>query len=271
MASLPPRRSNGSGSSDFRPVPPRKSNNALWIVLIVAAVCLVLTCTVGGILAALLFPAVQQAQVAVKQQDASNDLRNIGLASLNFHHMNNHFPPALADGSDPKITEPISFHTSLLPNMDQPDLLRALDRTIPWDDNANRVWYSTVIGDYVSPEFEETVNAEGYAVTHYVPNTQAIRNGVGLPLREITDGSSNTILAGQINAAFPAWGDPENGRDPANGFGGGANAFGGSGSNGALMLMMDGSVRTISPNMSPLGAAALASPSGNDAAPPPAN
>lgn len=272
MASLPPRRS-GQGAadySDFRAIPPRRSNNALWIVLIVAAVCLVMMCTVGGILAALIFPAIQQARGAVKREEVRNDLMVIGLSAHNFHDQFAYFPPAAADGSDPKITEPISFHTALLPFIDQPALDRAVDRTIPWDRAENRTSYATVIDLFLSPEFEEAMNVEGYAVTHYVPNTQVIQNGKGMRIQDVTDGTSNTILAGQVNAGFPAWGDPNNGRDPANGFAGGANAFGGMSSDGALMLMMDGSVRTMGPRMNPTAAAALASPNGGETTPPPA-
>ncbi|MDQ3330632.1 MAG: hypothetical protein M3552_08260 [Planctomycetota bacterium] len=82
----------------------------------------------------------------------------------------------------------------------------------------------------------------------------------------MTDGTSSTILAGSIDAAFPAWGDPQNGRDPTNGFAGGPHSFGG-GPVGAYMLMIDGSVRTFGSKTDISVAAALASPSAGDEVP----
>nr|MDQ3330633.1 DUF1559 domain-containing protein [Planctomycetota bacterium] len=213
---------------------------------------------------ALLLPAVQQAREAARRSQAMNELKQIGLAAHNFHDAHSHFPPPAGDGSqDPSVTSPISFHTALLPYINQQALYSGIDKSIPWDDPANQMSYSMVVPTFLSPQYEERTTANGYAVAHFVPSVHLMRDGKPLSMREITDGTSNTVMAGQIQAPFPAWGDPNNGRDPAAGFAGGPTAFGGR-TGGGLILMMDGSVRFVSENMAPSVAGAIATPDGGE-------
>jgi hypothetical protein len=241
-----------------------KSSNTVVIVLVVVAACLLIMCMVGGVLVALLLPAVQQAREAARRTQSKNNIKQIALASHNFHDTYNHFPPFAADGSEsPDVTAPVSFQTAILPFMEQAPLYGSIDKTVPWDDPKNRGPYGTEIAQYLSPQFAERTGANGYALTHYAPNSKLVENGAGLSMAEITDGTSYTVLSGGINSAFPAWGDPQNARDPANGFRGGATAFGGT-VGGALIGMADGSVRFVSENTSPDIAAALGTPDGGE-------
>jgi type II secretory pathway pseudopilin PulG len=266
MASSPPPQ-YGDESPDLRR-PASRSNSTLWIVLAVLAGCVVMMCLVGGILLALLLPAVQQAREAARRTQSMHHLRQIGLAAHNFHDRYNHLPPFAPDGSSvPDVTAPVSFHTSILQFMNQEVLYGMIDTSAAWNDPANHTPYAVVVPEYLSPHFDDRTDAKGYGLTHYVPNVQALaEEGRGIRFHEVTDGLSNTILAGSVAAAFPAWGDPQNGRDPAKGFAGGPEALGGP-HGGALILMMDGSVRFVSEHTAPNVAAALASPSGDEPLP----
>jgi hypothetical protein len=266
MASVPP----GGYGDEFAaaPRPAARPSNALWIVLVVVAACLVMMCLVAGVLAALLFPAVQQAREAARRSQSMNNLKQVGLAGHNFHDTYGRFPPPAGDGSDdPNVASPISFNTAILPFLDQMALYGGIEKSVAWDDPINKNAYSTVVPLYISPQFEDRTGPTGYGLTHYVPNSRMFEeNGAGMIMQDVTDGLSNTAMAGSVNAAFPAWGDPANGRDPSNGFAGGPNAFGGP-PGGALILMMDGSVRFISENAAPGLGNALATPNGGEAVP----
>ena len=66
-------------------------------------------------------------------------------------------------------------------------------------------------------------------------------------LREITDGASNVLMVGDVAGSFKAWGDPDNMRDPAAGFGTGPDQFCNPPSQAGVVrfLLADGSVRAI--------------------------
>jgi type II secretory pathway pseudopilin PulG len=264
MASVP---SGGFGGDPGDPRPAR-SNNTLWIVLIVVSGVALVMCLIIAVLTALLLPAVQAAREAARRTQSMNNLKQIGLSAHNFHDAIGHLPPFPANGSeDPDVTSPISFHTALLPYVGQGTVYGMTDKSVPWDDAINKNAYATRIPAYLSPHFPDQITAGGYAVAHYVPSSHVFaENGRGTDFRSVTDGTSNTILAGSVGAGFPAWGDPANSRDPANGFAGGPNAFGGV-PGGALVLMMDGSVRFISDKTAPGLAKSLSTPTGGETIP----
>ena len=89
-------------------------------------------------------------------------------------------------------------------------------------------------------------------MAHYAGNTYIFGGDSPIGIRDITDGTSNTILAGSVVGGPKPWGDPTNLRDPSNGIGPGPDQFlHAPGSGGANILMCDGSVRFISENVSP--------------------
>ena len=104
-------------------------------------------------------------------------------------------------------------------------------------------------------------NADGYGLAHYAANSRAMRDGAFLSLKELSTGTSNTLLIGEVNAGFEPWGKPGNCRDPVRGVNRSQYVFGGvPGRGGANFAMADGSVRFISDRVSPEVLKALATP-----------
>ena len=255
-----------SDESVFEPIfdddfEPKTRERSSWLMPLLCAGG-VLFIAGGGILAVIFVPAVQQARTAAKRDVAANHLKQIGLAAHNYHDTYLSFPFAAGDLGEGK--NPLNFHAGILPFMEQGRLYQRIDHNKPWTDPANKGVYTTQIAGYLSPEYEVTTTADGYAATHFVPSSRFYSHERNRPLRigDVSDGTSNTLLAGGIDAGFPAWGDPGNPRDPADGFAGGPVAFGGDG--GATMLLADGSVRFVSESTSRQVAIALATPNGRE-------
>jgi hypothetical protein len=108
-------------------------------------------------------------------------------------------------------------------------------------------------------------DAGGFGLSHYAANSRVLGSNRGMRRADITDGTSTTLLVGEVNANFQPWGHPVNWRDPAKGINKTAYSFGGPRSaGGARFLMADGSVRFISAQVSPDILRALATPAGGE-------
>lgn len=240
------------------------SKTVLVIVLAVVGAMLLSGCLlVGGpCLIALLLPAVQQAREAARRTTSRNNLHQMGLAMHNFHDAEGHWVSGATTGSDGEPAH--SWQTHLLPYVDQRPLYQTIDLDVAWDDRVQGSAFQTVVPVYHHPSQTELFTAEGYATSHYAGNVNVLLTDSELTIREVTDGISNTIVAGEVTRGFRAWGDPTNLRDPAGGIGAGPDQFGSSSPGGANMLLMDGSVRFISENISPQILQALSTPDGGE-------
>lgn len=234
------------------------SSSTTTVLIVVACLGVVSLCLCAPIFLALTLPAVQQAREAARSTQSRNNLKQIGLAAHNFHDTFNKFPPrgvGFLPGAPSADLEPNmvtqAFLTDILPYLDQAPLYTRLQRDKGWMDPANQQSFSTVIPTYLHPSVTGSpLNPQGYAVAHYATNSKAISDITTTRLSDITDGTSNTMLAGTLNDGFKAWGDPTNHRDPSLGFGGGPQAFGAPNRRTATILLFDGSVRNVNVDLS---------------------
>jgi len=83
-----------------------------------------------GILVALLLPAVQSARSAARRIQCSNQMKQLGLATLNYEDVHKELPPAYTQGAD-KYHSIIAF---LLPFFEQNAIADQYDLNKNWDD-----------------------------------------------------------------------------------------------------------------------------------------
>jgi prepilin-type N-terminal cleavage/methylation domain-containing protein/prepilin-type processing-associated H-X9-DG protein len=112
-----------------------------------------------GILIALLLPAIQAAREAARRSQCSNNLKQIGLALLNYHDSKRHFPEGYSaavkytdtDDDDAPIDTSAgwAWSTEILPYCEEQSLYSSLRLDLPVEDPLNKAGIATVIGPYI--------------------------------------------------------------------------------------------------------------------------
>ncbi len=174
-----------------------------------------------AVLISLLLPAVQQAREAARRTQCLNQLKQIGLALHNYHDAHLKFPAGWVSSD----FNGFSWMAQILPQMDQGNLYSAIVFEEPcyWNP-ANLKVMQTPLGIYrcpsdsSPPQFDQWSSITGrsvqrQAVSNYVGNLGSTpfpdNTTVHFPtdgpfflnssisIRDITDGTSNTFLAGE--------------------------------------------------------------------------
>ncbi|WP_417390628.1 DUF1559 domain-containing protein [Gimesia sp.] len=191
-----------------------------------------------------------------------NNLKQIGLAFHNYSDTNHVLP---SGGFFNRAGEPQhGWVAQLLPYLEQQALYETIEFNQPWTADINREPYQTTIPFLLNPGFRRQDNPIDYQPADYAANSHLFNVNTSMKLDEIKDGTSYTILAGEVSTGIKAWGDPTNFRDPQLGINASPNGFGSPYLGGAHFLLADGSVRFISEKIDPRTLRALATPSGNE-------
>jgi prepilin-type N-terminal cleavage/methylation domain-containing protein/prepilin-type processing-associated H-X9-DG protein len=180
-----------------------------------------------AILVSLLMPAVQAAREAARRTQCKNNMRQLGIAALNFESAQKQMPPS-GEGTDYTTTSfkavPFttfalySFYTAILPYAEETTLSVQYDYTHVYNDgNApiNQQVARTLIPWFLCPS-NAIYNADpyGYGTTDYmvvnytdIDPTLGVRNKMtrmdgglvvnGQPMSKISDGTSHTIMIGE--------------------------------------------------------------------------
>ncbi|MBL6705741.1 MAG: DUF1559 domain-containing protein, partial [Planctomycetaceae bacterium] len=153
--------------------------------------------------------------------------------------------------------------TSLLPYLGYTEIYASIELSKPWNDDANSAAMSRPIPTFLIPSVPHEPTGRGLATAHYSGIGGLIQTEQGLlptgifdknaPVRieEVSDGMSQTLIAGEIARALPAWGDPENWRTVEGPLNKRLSSFGNAAGTGAHFLLGDGSVRFFSNKTSP--------------------
>jgi hypothetical protein len=173
-----------------------------------------------GILVALLLPAVQAARQAAQRNASINNMRQIGLAILNYHDVYKTFPPRAKLDKEGKPL--LSWRVLILPYVEAGELYNEFHLDEPWDSEHNKKLIERMPAVYQNPDLPPSTKT-----TYLVPvGEDTIFGGdKGTRIRDIKDGTSKTILLLEANAdRAVTWTKPDDyevdAKEPLSGLGG---------------------------------------------------
>jgi len=153
-----------------------------------------------AILIGLLLPAVQKVREAAARTKCQNNLKQIGLA-MHMHHDNYGFWPASFSKNPPQQQNNWGWLASILPYVEQVGLHNDINMTgVPFGAEAYTTGFTPPI--YLCPSdpagsILQNPYFSGFARTNYLVSEQVSDGGSQYNMNTITDGLSNTIMAGE--------------------------------------------------------------------------
>ncbi|QDV70930.1 Type II secretion system protein G precursor [Rosistilla carotiformis] len=172
-----------------------------------------------GILVGLLLPAVQAAREAARRMQCSNNLKQFGLALHNYHDTHQKFPAGsrFTNGTGNIGGDRINGWVAILPFMEMGNVYDLWDFRFDYDNAANNAAKATVVDAMFCPskprplQGSSTVAYGDYAFSTGTGHTNdgntnswrgVFNQNSRVAFRDITDGTSNTIAAGEMDSNF---------------------------------------------------------------------
>jgi prepilin-type N-terminal cleavage/methylation domain-containing protein len=183
----------------------------------VSLVELLVVIAIISIMIALLLPALQAARERARRMSCTNNLKQVGLAVLQYEGSHASFPPGniiTDDGADPKYT--VNWMISILPYVEQKSLYAAFDFNAPSESPTNQLAREASVPPYVCPSDaatdEPAVPAEGPAARQamnlaYMPGSYRAVSGRSDGTRYLDSGDLSTYpkqWRGIIHAVGPS-------------------------------------------------------------------
>jgi len=247
----------------YRPQKKSKTGPVVIIGVLGAALMVFLVC--GGILAALMLPAVQAAREAARRVSCINNMKQIGLALHNYHDQYKCFPPAYVTDEDGKPL--YSWRVLLLPYLEGDWLYQQINLDEPWDSPNNLALADLMPQTYRCPSASNANPAETSYVMIVGPGT--VSDGPKTTsFRAITDGSSNTLLVVEEANSGINWMEPRDLDATTITYSindGSPEGIRSDHPGGANVLFCDGSVRFLSDMTSPSDLKSMTTIAGGEA------
>lgn len=264
---------NGGGFGDLgaprpkrllrgHPSPPLRGFSLVELLVVIAIV---------GVLIALLLPAIQAVRESARRSSCQNNLRQIGLATLNFHDSRKSLPIGCVDrrSASAPTARQLAWTVFILPFLEEGRTRDDFRLDAAYDSPANAAAARRLITVYLCPSTgritptrkDDGRTADGLAATDYGGMFGAV--GPGLPnangvmlfdksvrIRDITDGTSHTVMVaedtGRGSGEDSQWANGENIYDVASRIGSTQhNEIWSDHSGGAYALFADGSVQFL--------------------------
>jgi hypothetical protein len=148
-----------------------------------------------AVLVALLLPAVNAAREAARRNGAMNQLKQLSLAMLNYEAIHKTFP---AQANYDAAGKPLlSWRVHILPFLEQKELYQQFHLDEPWDSEHNLKLIDKMPDLYANPNLDEP-GKTNFLVP--VGEGTVFDSKTGRRFRDITDGTSNTLLIVEANA-----------------------------------------------------------------------
>jgi len=198
-----------------------------------------------GVLVGLLLPAVQSAREAARRMSCGNNLKQIGLALLNYESAFRQLPPSRIELNSPQIFH-MGWQTMILPFIEQPAVYELYNKNLSWFAQPNVPATTKEISGFMCPSATRNrpaappalMNARGitYGTPQFASNDySAINNirraawvssggempgniqrqlpgalfpqqpGMGIRFAEFLDGTSNTICIAEAAGRPELW------------------------------------------------------------------
>ena len=188
----------------------RRKTSAFTLVELLVVIAII------GILVGLLLPAVQAAREAARRMSCSNNIAQVGLAIHHHDFSMEHLPVGVINPDGPIQSEEIGQHvswvTQILPYMEQHALYKNFDREAGAYADTNKTVRATVVPTLLCPSnpFPYDRDSNSIAASHYAgvhnsteapidsDNTGVLFLGSKIRFSDITDGSSQTLLCGEL-------------------------------------------------------------------------
>ena len=210
-----------------------------------------------AVLIALLLPAVQQAREAARRTQCKNNLKQLGLALHNYESSARVFPFGVlgVNGTATNTNQLHTWHSQILPYVDQQSLFAAYQSNVPFSDPANQALVRQKIPGFLCPTHPDQGPVSGaWGQNHYAGNAgvqSGTNDGIVYPLssvqiRDIVDGTSQTLAAGEIAYDLGGWA-----RGSFPGLGGGGGGGGGQGYARAVMRWWQAPNACTRPGLNP--------------------
>jgi len=151
------------------------------------------------VMVALLLPAVQAAREAARRMQGSNNLKQIALAMHNFHDVYRAFPAGYSADADGNSL--LSWRVHILPFIEQQALYEQFHLDEPWDSAHNKTLIAHMPEIYRCPNSvtePEMTNYVGIAGSDGIFVRPKAGERLGTSMRDVTDGTSNTIMAVEV-------------------------------------------------------------------------
>ena len=158
----------------------------------------------GGVVIALLMPAVQSARDAARRAQCVNNLKQIALAMHNYLSAMNAFPrPAIVDEKGKPL---LSWRVAILPYIEQQELYNKFKLDEPWDSPHNKALLKEMPATYLCPN---RTKVEPFTTTYqvFVGKGALFEKDHEVGIANVTDGTSNTLMVVEAREAVP-WTKP---------------------------------------------------------------